>query len=138
MRIVSTLFCEKSIKLHSGLSQLIGVFQGRISCTVVSPNQSGVMDVQIMVEHDREETIDVEFRARGLDGALLVFLPARLEFKQPLCWFEITLNNLSIPLTRSGSVVIEAHRVGTEWFEAGKLHIDVETQAAAAPVRLSA
>ncbi|AOG03105.1 hypothetical protein [Bosea sp. RAC05] len=138
MRVVSTLFCEKVLKLQSGLSQLIGVFPGRINCLPGPAGSCATMDVQIMIEHDREEAFGIEIRGCAPDGAVVFLLPMQIAFKDPICWVDIALHGLMVPLTVSGRVVIEIHRLGEPWTEAGRLLFDVQPAVAAAPTRLSA
>ncbi len=138
MRVISTLFCEKVLKLQSGLSQLIGVFPGRINCLPGPVGACVAMDIQIMIEHDREEKFDIELRGSAPDGTTLFLHPITLAFSEPIAWADLAVNGLTVPLTSSGHIVIEIHRVGEPWVEAGRVRLDVKPPAALAPVRLSA
>lgn len=124
MKVITTLFCEKALKLHNGRSQLVGVIPGRAEMTSAPVGEVLPLDAVIWLDRAERGDVKCELRIESLAGDILAVKQVSLSFSGH-SWSELVITNIPLARVRHGGVVVKLKETGGQWVEAGRLEVTI-------------
>jgi hypothetical protein len=124
MKVITTLFCEKALKLHNGRSQLVGVIPGRAEMTSAPIGEILPLDAVIWLDRTEKGDVKSELRIESLAGDILAVKQVSLSFSGH-SWSELVITNIPLERVRHGGVVVKLKEAGGQWVEAGRLEVTI-------------